>query len=98
MTAGATVIAAAFAVVATIAFDQFITILTARSKLEAAVAEAKKPVSLSTVLKQKNGYDLLQYHWLMALDTASEVEDAQLRMIAGQSEQGVKATGYAYPK
>ena len=98
VTAGATVIAAAFAVVATIAFDQFITILTARSKLETAVAEAKKPVSLSTVLKQKNGYDLLQYHWLMALDTASEVEDAQLRMIAGQSEQGVKATGYAYPK
>jgi hypothetical protein len=95
---GATIIAAGFAVISAVATDQFMQILTARSKLEAALAEARKPISLSTLLKQKNGADLLEYYWLMALDSSTEREDPQVVQMAVAANKVAKATGYAKPK
>ena len=95
---GATVIAAAFAIISTVAVDQFQAIQTARSKLEAALAEAKKPVSLSEVTKARNGMDLVEFYWLSALDTATEREDSQIVQLAAAANSTAKATGYSVPR
>ena len=80
------------------ATDQLMAIETARPKLEAALAEARKPVSLATMLSQANGADLVQYHWGMALDVTAEREDAQVVQVAAAANQIAKASGYAIPK
>jgi hypothetical protein len=95
---GATIIAAGFAVISAVATDQFMQILTAREKLVATLTEARRPISLSALLKEKNGYDLLQYYWLMALDSSSDREDAQLIQMAAAGNKVAEATGYARPK
>src|SRR5882724_10308431 len=55
--AGATVIEVAFAIIQSVAMDQFIAIISARPKLEASLAQAQQPITLEQLLNQPNGSD-----------------------------------------
>ena len=70
---GATIIALAFAVIQSVAMDQFIEIISARPKLEAALAAAQKPITVKEVLAQSNGTDLLLYYWAKAMEADSGI-------------------------
>jgi hypothetical protein len=75
---GTTIIQAAFAVLQSIAIDQFVAIITARPKLEAALAAADQPVNLASLLNQYNGEDIVLSYWGKAMDVESEKDDPQL--------------------
>jgi hypothetical protein len=91
--AGATIIQAAFAIIQSIAMDQFIAIISARPKLEAALAQARQPLTLAQLLAQPNGSDQAVYFWAKALE-AAEFEDAQLVALAATAQQQAQAQGY----
>ena len=58
-----------------IAIDQYIAIIEARSKLEAAVTAAKSPVDLKAMYDADGGKDQLTYFWSKAMDVKSAQED-----------------------
>ena len=95
--AGATIIDAAFAVITSIAMDQFIEIVTARPKLLASISQAQQPVNLGALLVQQNGEDLAAYFWAKALDT-TEREDAQVLAKAAAAQKIAAANNYALPE
>jgi hypothetical protein len=88
--AGPAVIQAAFSVVTSIAFDQFIQIQEARSKLEEAIAEAKEPVDLKVLLAETNGRDHLAFFWAKAVegpsgsDPSLQAKTAAVQQLAAQ--------------
>ena len=90
---GASVIAVVGAVLSSIAIEQFIEIQTARTKLEASLALAKKPVSLDDLYKETNGEDLLYYYWGKALDT-TDGEDQQVVAAAAAAHAYAQGKGY----
>jgi predicted Zn-dependent protease len=92
--AGATVITVAFAVIQSVAIDQFIAIQTARPKLEAALAQAQQPVNLNQLLSQPNGSDLSIYYWAKAMEADFVIEDPQLVALAAAAHQQAQSTGY----
>jgi hypothetical protein len=94
--AGPAVIDAAFAVVTSIAIDQFIQIQEARSKLEAAIAEAEKPVNLKSLLAETNGRDQLAFFWAKATDASQNVInlDNTLRAKAAVADRLAAQRGY----
>ncbi|MGH9845767.1 MAG: hypothetical protein ACREEM_44240 [Blastocatellia bacterium] len=92
--AGATVITVAFAVIQSVAIDQFIAIQTARPKLEAALAQAQQPVNLNQLLSQPNGSDLALYYWAKSMEADFVIEDPQVVAWAAAAYQQAQSTGY----
>jgi hypothetical protein len=92
--AGATIITVAFAVIQSVAIDQFIAIQTARPKLEAALAQAQQPVNLNQLLSQPNGSDLAIYYWAKAMEADFIIEDQQLVALAAAAHRQAQSTGY----
>ena len=90
---GATAIAAAGAILASVAMDQFMAIQTARPKLETALANAKKPVKLSEI---PNTTEPLHF-WSLATGVPSEREDAQVLAMAQAAANYAKQKNYAKP-
>ena len=93
---GATVIQVAFAILSSIAIDQFVAIETARPKLEASLALAKQPVDLDVLADSDNEEDTLYLYWSRAMDT-SDPEDAQVLQVAAMAQARAEQTGYAAP-
>jgi hypothetical protein len=93
---GATIISAVGIVLSSIAMDQFMAIESARPKLEASLAEARKPVDLNAMAKTKNGEDMLYFYWAKAMDTI-DVEDSQVVQLAAQARARAHQSGYQAP-
>jgi len=74
----AIIIELAGAILTEIAVEQFMAIMEARSKLEAAVDKAKQPVDLKTMLAEPNGNDKLVYFWSKAMDAKVIQEDPEI--------------------
>ena len=66
--AGSTIILVAFAIIQSIAIDQFMAIQTARPKLELALLQAQQPIDLAQIFGQPNGSDLALYYWAKAME------------------------------
>lgn len=92
--AGSTVITVAFAIIQSVAIDQFIAIQTARPKLEAALAQAQQPVNLNQLLSQPNGFDLSLYYWAKSMEADFIIEDQQLVALAAAAHQRAQFAGY----
>jgi len=95
--AGAVVIQVAFAIIQSVAIDQFIAIQTARPKLEAALALAQQPVNLNQILSQPNGSDLALYYWAKAMEADLALEDPQVVAWAAAAQQQAQSSGYRLP-
>jgi len=96
---GATVIEIAGAVLSSIAIDQFIAIIDARPRLEAALATAQQPISLQTLVSSGDGQDLLKWYYTMAVgDPASQLEDPQVVALAKAANAAAAQTAYAKPQ
>jgi hypothetical protein len=93
---GASAVSAVGAILLSIAVDQFVTIQNARPKLEASLAEAKKPVDLNVLARGKHGEDMLYFYWAKAMDTAG-VEDPQVVQLAAQARARARQGGYQPP-
>lgn len=91
---GATIITVAFAVIQSVAIDQFIEIISARPKLEAALAVARKPITVKEILAESNGTDLLLYYWAKAMEANFVIEDQQLIALAAAAHRQAQANGY----
>jgi hypothetical protein len=92
---GATIITLAFAVIQSVAMDQFIEIVSARPKLEASLAAAQRPITVKEVLAQSNGTDLLLYYWAKAMEADSGIlEDPAMLRLAAVAHQQAQANGY----
>lgn len=92
--AGATAISVAFAVIQSVAIDQFIAIQTARPKLEAALSQAQQPVDLRQMAGQPNGSDLVLYYWAKAMEVGQQSEDPQMVAWAAASHRQAQSTNY----
>jgi hypothetical protein len=96
---GATVIEIAGAVLSSIAIDQFIEIIDARPRLEAALATAQQPISLQTLVSSGDGQDLLKWYYTTAVgDPASQLEDPQVVALAKAANAAAAQTAYAKPQ
>ncbi len=95
--AGATVIAVAFAIIQSVAIDQFIAIQSARPKLEAALALAQQPITVNEILSQPNGSDVLLYHWSKSMEADFVREDPQVVAWAAAGQQQAQSTGFRLP-
>jgi hypothetical protein len=96
---GATVIEIAGAVLSSIAIDQFIDIIEARPRLEAALATAQQPISLQTLVSSGDGQDLLKWYYTTAVgDPASQLEDPQVVALAKAANAAAAQTAYAKPQ
>ena len=82
------------AILTEIAIEQFMQIIEARSKLEAAVEKAKQPVDLKKLLAETNGKDQLAYFWSKAMDASSIREDADVLAKARAAMEVAKQRGY----
>jgi len=92
--AGATVIAVAFAIIQSVAIDQFIAIQTARPKLEGALAVAQQPITVNDILSQPNGSDVLLYHWSKSMESEVVFNDPQTVALAGAAYQQAQSASY----
>ncbi len=92
--AGATVITVAFAIIQSVAIDQFIAIQSARPKLEVALAQAQQPVNLNQILSQANGSDLAIYYWAKAMEADFILEDPQVVAWAAAAHQQAQSASY----
>jgi hypothetical protein len=96
---GATVIEIAGAVLSSIAIDQFIDIIEARPRLQAALATAQQPISLQTLVSSGDGQDLLKWYYTMAVgDPASQLEDPQVVALAKAANAAAAQTAYVKPQ
>lgn len=95
--AGSTAVMVAFAIIQSVAIDQFLEIVTARAKLQAAMAAAEQPITLSKLLAQPNGADLLLYHWAKTMDSDLELEDPTELAWAAAAHAQAQASGYRLP-
>jgi hypothetical protein len=92
---GAAVIEAVFAVITSVAIDQFIDIVTARQKLEAALARASQPVNLATELGTPDGADVMAMMWAKA---ASDSDEPGLAARGAYLAKQAAAAGYPAPQ
>ena len=96
---GATVIEIAGAVLSSIAIDQFIAIIDARPRLEAALATAQQPINLQTLVSSSDGQDLLKWYFTTAIgDPALQLEDPQVVALAKAANSAAAQTAYAKPR
>ncbi len=93
---GASLIQVAFAILSSIAIDQFVAIESARPKLEASLTEAKQPVDLSLLVKGANGEDMLYFCWAKAMDI-TDPEDPQVVQLAAEAHARAQQKGYQAP-
>ena len=93
---GASIIQVAFAILSSIAIDQFIAIETARPTLVAALTEAQKPVDLNQLAASDNGEDMLLLYWGRAMETW-DPEDPQVVQLAAMAQVRAEQSGYAAP-
>lgn len=96
---GATVISAAGAILSSIALDQLLAVENARPRLEASLAEARKPFDpndLNAMVHEKNGEDMLYLYWAKAMDTI-DGEDSQVVQLAAQARAMAHQSGYQAP-
>ena len=93
---GASVIEVAFAILTSVAIDQFTAIQEARPKLLASLAQSKLPVDLGELSKSTDGEDMLYLFWGKAMDT-TDIEDAEVILLAGQAQARAEKTGYVAP-
>ena len=93
--AGATAISVAGAVLASVAIDQFIAIVSARPKLETALANAQKTVDLRVMLSASDGQDLLKYFFAKAVEEYPYTnEDPAVVQLAVQGNAIAAQTDY----
>ena len=85
---------AAFAILTSIAIDQFEAIETARPNLVAALAEAGKAVDLNQLQNSPNGEDMLLLYWGRAMETW-DPEDPQVIEVAAMAQTRAEQSGYA---
>jgi hypothetical protein len=96
---GATVIEIGFAVLSSIAIDQFEAIVNTRPRLQAAVVTAQQPVSLATLVSTGDGQDLLKWYFAKAVEDAlPQREDPTILALAQAAKAKAAATGYALPQ
>ena len=95
--AGAAIITVVFAIIQSVAIDQFMAIQTARPKLEAALAGAQQPITVNEILSQPNGSDLLVYHWSKSMDSDFVLDDPQTVALAVAAQQAAQSAGYPLP-
>jgi hypothetical protein len=93
---GASLIQVAFAILTSIAIDQFVDIQSARPKLEASLAMAKEPIDLNTLAQSDNGQDMLYVFWAKAMDTTDK-EDPQVVQLAAYAQAVAHQSGYQAP-
>ena len=93
---GASVIEAGFAVLTSIAIDQFVEIETARTKLVTSLVQAQVPVDLNVLENSDNGEDMLYLFWSKAMDT-TDPEDDQVLQLAAVAQVRAEQSGYAAP-
>jgi hypothetical protein len=94
---GAAIIEVAFAIIQSVAIDQFIAIQSARPKLEAALALAQQPITVNDILAQPNGSDLLLYHWSKSMESDFVYNDPQTVGLAALAQQPAQSNGYRLP-
>lgn len=93
---GASIIQVAFAILSSIAIDQFVAIETARPQLVAALTEASQPVNLNTLLASDNGDDTMLLFWSKAMDTW-DTDDAQVLQLAASAQARAEQSAYTAP-
>ena len=81
-------------ILTSIAIEQFMQIIEARPKLEAAVERAKQPVDLKNMLAEPNGKDQLAYFWSKAMDAKKVQDDADVLAKAHAAMEVAKQRGY----
>jgi hypothetical protein len=91
---GATVIDIAGAVLASIAIDQFIDIVDARPRLEAAVANAKQPVDLRDMVSTGDGQDLLKWYFTKAVEDGPQGGEPGVLALASAANAAAAKNGY----
>ena len=92
--AGATVILIVGGILADIAIDQFVEIVTAEAKLQGKLDAAKVPVVLEDYLAQDDGTGQLAYLWSGMLENATGVADQRLAEKAKAAWDAAKAADY----
>jgi len=90
---GALAIQAVFAILTSVAMDQFMEIVTARDKLVAAIEAAKQPVDLHTL-----NADQATYFWALATSRDTETEDAQIVAMAEAANNAASQKNYVQPQ
>jgi hypothetical protein len=87
-------------IIATVAMDQFISIITAQSRLEGALTTAKsQQISLATLISTPAGMDELRWHFAQAVGNAPVLpEPPALLTLAQAGNSKAAVTGYALPK
>jgi hypothetical protein len=81
-------------ILTSIAIDQFMQIIEARPKLEAAVERAKQPVDLQKLLAEPNGKEQLVYFWSKAMDAKQVQDDPDIAAKARAAMDVAKQRGY----
>ncbi len=92
--AGATVILIVGGILADIAIDQFVEIVTAEAKLQGKLDAAKVPVVLEQYLTRDDGTGQLAYLWSGMLASATGVADQRLAEKAKAAWDAAKAADY----
>ncbi|MEP6995734.1 MAG: tectonin domain-containing protein, partial [Acidobacteriota bacterium] len=93
--AGATVILIVGGILADIAIEQFVDIVTAEDKLNGKLTAAQTPVVLEDISNRANGAAQLAYLWAGMLDTATGQADSRLVPLAQAAAAAARASGYA---
>jgi hypothetical protein len=96
LVAGSSLVQAVFAILGSIAIDQFVAIETARPKLENSLSLAKQNVDLDVMKDSDSGEDELYVHWARAMDTF-DAEDSQVLQLASVAKFWAEQGGYAAP-
>ena len=91
---GASAIAAAGAILSSVAMEQFMAIVTARPRLLSALEKAKQPIKLDDF---SNSY-MAPFFWSLATGTGAEVEDAQVSQMAQAAYNVAKQKNFVKPQ
>jgi hypothetical protein len=87
-------------IIAAVAMDQFMSIITAQSKLEGALSTAKtQTIDLGKLISTTGGIDELRWHFAQAVGNAPVLPEAPaLLTLAQAGKTTAAASGYAVPK
>src|SRR5262249_47567132 len=87
-------------IIASIAMDQFMAIITAQSRLEGALATAQsQTISLANMVSTPEGMDQLRWHFAQAVGNAPVLPEAPALLTLAQAGNAkAAAVGYAVPK
>jgi len=87
-------------IIAAVAMDQFMSIITAQSKLEGALSTAKtQTIDLGKLISTTGGIDELRWHFAQAVGNAPVLPEASaLLTLAQAGKTAAAASGYAIAK